>query len=67
MTCDNPDLVDEMAFVLRDVGNLEDFEARFAAYYRANCDLFSANEKEQREADALALSIELMRRLAGHQ
>ena len=62
-----PELADQMALTLQAVSTLDNEEARFAAYYRANVDLNSVSFKEQRAADEVALSIELMRRLAGYQ
>ncbi len=62
-----PDLTDQMALALRNVGNILDAEARYAAYFRANVDLINTTKKEQDAADEAALSIELMLRRAGHQ
>lgn len=61
------ELADQMALTLQNVANLDNQEDRFAAYFRANVDLASTNFKEQQAADQVALSIELTRRLAGHQ
>lgn len=61
------DLADQMALALRNVGNILDAEARYAAYFRANVDLINTTKKEQDAADEAALSIELMLRRAGHQ
>lgn len=62
-----PELADQMALALRNVGNILDAEARYAAYFRANVDLINTTKKEQDAADEAALSIELMLRKAGHQ
>lgn len=62
-----PALADEMALALRNLGSLADEDARFAAYYRANLDLFRWTFKEQRAADKVAVSIEMTRRMAGFQ
>lgn len=62
-----PELADQMFLALRNVANLDDQLERFAAYFMANVDLNSPTWKEQQSADAIALSMELMRRLAGYQ
>lgn len=63
----DPELADQMALVLRNVCNIGNEEERFSAYFRANVDLININVREQYAADQVALSIELTRRLAGHQ
>lgn len=60
-----PELADQMALALRNVGNLDNEDDRFAAYYRANVDLLTVPFNEQRAADQVAYSIELARRMEG--
>ena len=61
------ELADQMALALRRVSNLGNERLRFEAYELANVDLVNTSQKDQYAADAVALSIELTRRLAGHQ
>ena len=63
----NLSLVEQMAFALKQVSYLDNYEARFAAYYRTGCDLFAVSVDEQKAADTQALSIELARRIEGRQ